>query len=98
MIPKSLQPILWSVDTAKLDLKRDEVYIIHQVLAFGRSGDLKWLFSAYPKEKIRQVFLEHPEKNYIPASLNFVANFLLGLDGSMLDESKYVQNTPRNLG
>lgn len=88
-IPKKLQPILWSVDTDKLDIQKHKGYIIHQVLRFGTLSDIKWLFQTYTKDKIRKFFLAHPSKNYAPEDFHFIKNYVLGLR-ERLDSDKYV--------
>lgn len=97
-IPARLQGILWSADINKLDLERDRVYIIHQVLAYGRMEELQWLYSAYPKQTIIDTFLTHPYKDYRNARFHFVKDILLQLEDYNLDEKIYVKNIPRNLG
>jgi hypothetical protein len=97
-IPQKLQGVLWSRDIKKLDLKRDNIYIIHQILSFGRMEDLDWLLQAYTKAEIIEVFIEHPYKDYNPARFNFIKNFFLQLKEQKLEEKKYVKNTPRYIG
>ncbi len=97
MVPKVLQPILWSRDINRLDIKKDKEYIIHQVLAYGRWQDLVWLFKAYSKDEIAGVFVSQPAKDYRLPVLNFVKNFLLGIK-QPLDFAKYDRNTPRLVG
>lgn len=96
MIPTNLQGILWSVNIAKLDLKRDKNYIINQVLAYGTWDHLKWLFSVYSKEEIKDVFVHNPAKDFVPASYNFVKNCLLKIPEN-LDPANYVRSLPRNI-
>lgn len=97
MIPKNLQPVLWSVNTDKLDLQINKTYIIHQILAYGTWDQIKWLFTAYTSKTIRQVFSEFPSKDYVPASFNFVKNHLLKISEN-IDPVNYVKTFPRHLG
>lgn len=97
-IPPSLQPILWSTDISKLDLVHDAPYIIHQTLSYGKVDDLRWVFTAYPKNQIANVFINHPYKDYRPSRFYFVKNHLLDLKDQQLNEKHYVKNTPRDLG
>lgn len=96
-LPKYLQPILWSVGIDKLDPEKNKVYIIHQILAYGRMEDISWLFQNYSLEEIRQVFLAAPSKNYRPARFHFVRNFLLSLENASVKENQYVTNTLRDI-
>lgn len=89
-IPKTLQGILWSADIKNLDLKKNKVYIIHQVLMYGDLDEIAWLFRAYSKEEIRKIFETMPLKIYTPQIFNFVKNIILGLKGKSLPIQKYV--------
>lgn len=90
-IPKTLQGVLWSVDVGKLDLERDKVYVIHQVLSCGALSDIKWLFSVYKPETIRRIFLGYPQKVYTKPAFKFAENALLNLGDSDMNEEEYVQ-------
>lgn len=96
-IPTNLQPILWSKSIDLLDLQKDKIYIIHQILAYGTWENIKWLFKTYPKPIINGVFSTEPEKNYSERSYNFVKNILLEIDKD-LDKTKYVKTFPRYIG
>jgi Cu/Ag efflux protein CusF len=48
-IPSEFQPILWSKNIKDLDLKKDKIYIIHQILSYGNLEQIKWLFKIYKK-------------------------------------------------
>lgn len=89
-IPKSFQGILWSTNVRNLDLEKDKVYIIHQVLMYGTLEQIKWLFKVYGKETIKKVFLKDPQRIYSPPALLFLKNFILGLKNISLNEEKYV--------
>ena len=91
-IPADFQPILWSANVKKLDLEKDKIYIIHQILSYGDLDQIKWLFKVYKKEEIRKVFLKSPKNLYIPAVFYFVKNFILDLRDKRLKEEKYVKN------
>lgn len=92
----SLQPVLWSKNVAQLDLRRDRVYIIHQILRYGTLPQIKWLFRSYSPYTIKQVFIKKPMKIYSPSSLNFAKNLLLKLKQRKLDEKKYLSSSPRS--
>lgn len=89
-IPDSLQGVLWSKSVKELDLKKDKVYIIHQVLSYGSLKQIKWLFKVYPSEEIRRVFLKYPKKIYTPPVFYFVKDFILVISKKLLKE-KYVK-------
>ena len=96
-IPKTLQAVLWSADVSNLDPQKDKAYIIHQVLSYGRMEDLKWVFIAYPREKIIEVFKNSPYKDYTKSRFYFVKNYLLSLKNDPIDEKNYVKNIPRDI-
>lgn len=89
-IPKRLQAVLWSTDINQLDLQKNRGYIIHNILRFGTFADIKWLFKIYSSEKIKDIFLHHPSKNYAEVDYYFVKNYILGLKGRTLDKDAYV--------
>src|SRR5437016_4170922 len=97
-IPKRLQPVLWSSSIESLDVERDKAYIIHQLFSHGRMEDMLWLFETYPKDELKEIFADHPYKDYDAARFNFVKKYLLGLNERDLNEKRYVKNTPRDLG
>lgn len=94
-IPKSLQGILWSKNIKDLDLEKDKVYIIHQVLSYGTLKQIKWLFKTYGLKKIQEVFSKYPKKIYIPSVFNFVKNFILNLKKKKLSLKNYVKTPLR---
>lgn len=95
-LPKWLQPTLWSVAINQLDIEKDKIYIINQILAYGGIRELKWLFANYPPKTIREVFLYHPIKTYRAPTFNFT-KLLLNLDKVDLPKGKYVVNLPRTI-
>lgn len=92
IIPKHLQPILWSSNVKKLDLEQNKIYIIHQVLAFGEISDIKWLFKVYPLDIIKNIFLHKPKRLYSKPVLNLVKNFILKLKDICINEKKYIKS------
>ena len=97
-IPAKLQWVFWSVDVRHLELERDRVYIIHQILAFGRMEEIHWLFQTYSLREICAVFLNSPYKNYRFPRFTLVKNYILSLEKMPVVLEKYVINTPRNIG
>jgi len=94
-VPKRLQPILWSVDVKNLDLEKDKVYIINQILGYGGMETLSWLFKSYPKKVIKQIFINKPLKVYTTAAFNFTKEILLEIKDKKLDPYKYDISLPR---
>ena len=58
MIPKFVQPFLWSYDVNTLDLTRDKRRVITQVLNLGTKEATDWLFKAYTKKDIKDCLVD----------------------------------------
>lgn len=86
-----IQPLLWSREVKKIDIRNDRVYIIHQVLSFGDLKDIREIFRIYSMNEIKDVFLRYPKKIYQRAVFYFVKNFILGLKDIKLNEDDYVK-------
>ena len=71
MIPKYIQPFLWSYDTKKMDLKKDKKRIIINVLNLGTQKATDWLFCVYSKREIKNVFKSSLIGEWNKKSLNF---------------------------
>lgn len=95
--PAILQGTLWSMSVDQLDITTNRIYIIHQVLAYGTLDDLKWLFRAYPRETIRDVFLQAPIKIYTRAAFHF-AKLILKIQDDTAPIFNYDKSTPRHIG
>ena len=91
MLPANFQSILWSKSIQKIDLKRDKIYFIHQVLSLGSIENIRGLFEIFSKKEIRETFTKNPQKVYTKVSFNFAKNILLDLKD--VDEKQYVKTT-----
>lgn len=96
-IPLSLQSVLWSSDIKNINLERDKIYVIHQILAYGNMKDIKWLFTVYPRSIIEHIFTSTPYKDYRRSRFYFVKEMIIGLDHKPLADSSYVKNIPRTI-
>ena len=85
------QGILWSKKVDSLDMARDKVYIIHQVLSYGNLQEIRQLFKICSRKEIVDVFKNSPKRIYRPSVFRFVKVFILGLGGGSLDDKKYVK-------
>jgi bacterioferritin (cytochrome b1) len=52
-IPASLTPFFQEYDLEQLDLERSAETIIERILQFGNQQEIRWLFSQYPHQRIR---------------------------------------------
>ena len=91
--PTSLQGILWSKNIKNLDLEKDKIYIIHQVLSYGSLEQIKWLFNIYKRKEIQEVFLKYPKRIYTPASFNFIRRIILNFGNKKLLLENYVKTS-----
>lgn len=96
-LPKQLQPVLWTVNVDRLDLKKDKYYIIHQILAYGGLDNFVWLLSSYSRKEIMEIFMIS-FKDYSRPRFYFVKDAILELKDWHPDERYYVKNTPRIIG
>ena len=55
VFPPAVRACLWSYDISALDLERDGVLIITNVLNYGTKEATDWLFKIYPASRITQV-------------------------------------------
>jgi len=90
-LPARLQPLLWSKSIKKIDIEKDRVYIIHQVLAYGSLEDIGMLFKIYPGDEVKNIFLNYPKNTYTRPVFLFIKNFLLKINEELVEE-KYVKN------
>lgn len=71
VIPQSLQAALWSYDLERLDIEKDKKLIITQVLNYGVLKDVKWLYSIYSEEDIKEVVKNPSRGRWFAKTLNF---------------------------
>ena len=95
VVPPSLQGVLWSKATSKIDYQKDKNYIIHQVLSRGTWEHVRWLFDTYGRDEIKNAFLHSPAKNYTEKSFHFFGNIVLGITPGGADAKNYVKTLPR---
>ena len=88
--PQRLQGILWSCSVDKLDLWKDRVYIIHQILMYGSFKEIRWLYTVYSDNLINDIFANRPMKVYTKTGFNYVKNYILNLSGQDISPDKYV--------
>lgn len=70
-IPEFVAPSLWSYNIKKLDAQKDKELIITQVLNRGDEKRIKWLYSVYTEDDIREV-VGHPRRGlWFERVLNF---------------------------
>jgi len=92
-IPDSFQGILWSKNIKNLDLEKDKIYIIHQVLSYGTIKQIKWLFGIYEREEVEEIFSKCPKRIYAPAIFNFIKRIVLDFKDKKLLPENYVKTS-----
>ena len=70
-VPEFITPCLWSYDIKQVDIKEDKELIITQVLNYGEPKRIKWLYSVYTEEDIKEVLLNPSRGVWFPKVLNF---------------------------
>ena len=70
-IPAGLQPYFQEYDLAALDLRKDAGLIIQRTLEFGTWEEIRWLFQAYGRQRIRRFLREHGERWLTPVTFNY---------------------------
>jgi len=71
MIPKYVQPFLWSYDIDKLDLQRNKKRIITNILNLGTVKATNWLFKTYSKQDIKNAITNPLPGELSEKSLHF---------------------------
>ena len=71
MISKILKPFFWYTDNKILSNQNDKDRIIIQVLRFGNSQSVKWLFKKYSRAIIKKVVRERGFLELDAKSFNF---------------------------
>lgn len=69
---------------------------VHQILMFGNLKEIETLKKTIGQDKVKELFLSFPKKVYTNSALNFVKNFILGIN-TPIDEQKYLKITPRSV-
>lgn len=68
---KVFKPFLWSYDTTKMDLVKDQKRIITNVLNWGTHEASRLLFKIYDPKSIKQVVLHPSPGDWNKKSLNY---------------------------
>ena len=66
---KLRQSLFWDTNPEKIDLKKNAKYVIERVLDFGRDEEVRWLWSFYDKELIRDVVAKSRSLNPLTKAL-----------------------------
>jgi len=70
-ISQNITPCLWSYNIDNIDLREDKEIIITQILNYGDAERIKWLYSVYTEEDIREVVLSPRRGRWFEKVLNF---------------------------
>ena len=70
-IPMSLKPYFQEYDLENLDIQRDVDLIIQRTLEYGNWDEIRWLFQAYHRRRIKLFLLEHGERWLRPVTFNY---------------------------
>jgi len=70
-IPENIAPCLWSYNIEDIDLKKDKEMVITRILNYGSPERIKWLFSVYTDDDVRDVVLNPGRGKWFKKVLNF---------------------------
>ncbi len=56
-IPAKFKTLFWDVDPRKIDLKKNERYVVERILELGTLEATEWLFSVVPQKRVLEVLL-----------------------------------------
>lgn len=70
---KSLAINFWDVDVNKLDLDKQNDFVIARILEHGHLSHIKWLLKKYPESKIKKVIRQ--SRNLSEKTAIFWANY-----------------------
>lgn len=88
-IPNFIKPFLWSYDVSKLDSEENKDRIITNILNYGDSRAVDWLFNTYSKETIKE-FIKNPlPGEWNDKSLNYWA-LIADVEPNIKKRSDYV--------
>lgn len=67
--PSFLQPFLWSYDLGLMDIERDKMILIKQVLEYGTKAATDWLQATYSESEIKAAITATPRSDWSKKSL-----------------------------
>ncbi|MCM8788102.1 MAG: hypothetical protein NC935_08680 [Candidatus Omnitrophica bacterium] len=70
-ITKDIASCLWSYDIDDIDLKKNKELIITQILNYGTPERIKWLYSVYTIDDIKDVVINPRRGMWFKKVLNF---------------------------
>lgn len=65
--------LFWDVDPDSIDFKKNSEYVIARILEYGNIKEIAWMFRAYDRKKIRDVFITH--RGFSPRTAYFWKSF-----------------------
>lgn len=69
--PRSVKAVLWSYDTSKLDIDRDKMLIIRQVLNNGTESAVAWARDTYTEQDLAKAIATSSASEWSRKSLNY---------------------------
>jgi len=70
-IPPGLRPYFHEYDLARVDLARDADLVLQRGLEFGTWEEVRWLFEAYGKARVRLFLQQHGERLLRPVTFHY---------------------------
>ena len=76
MLPKFLQSCLWSYDLSKMTPEGNKETIITQVLNYGDSQAIRWLFKTYKLYELKDVIRKPRRGLWLENAINYWSKIL----------------------
>ncbi len=89
MPPKFIKKYFWFNDFSKLDLKKDRVRIILNLLNFGDKKATDWLFDFYPKSSIKKAVINYGAKGELNDKSLHYWSLILNINERELTRSRF---------
>ena len=84
-----IRPFLWFSNLKEIDVKKDKIRIILNVLDNGTQKAVKWLFKSYPEKEIRDAIINYGAKGQLSKkSLNYW-RLILDIDSEDIVQSRF---------
>ena len=55
LIPERIQRLFWDTEKKAVELRAHRFYVIHRIMDYGDSGDVRWMLAAYSSAEIIEV-------------------------------------------
>lgn len=68
-MPQSFKRYFWDTDFSKIDLKKNQTYVIERLLEYGDIAAYRWLTKNFPKAALKKIAAK--SRRVSPKTKNF---------------------------